>query len=456
MTIPAVTTVIPALPTAPQRSDPETFQARSDAWLDAVETEFYPSIAATVTEINATTAGMNAAILDAQQAVTDADAAGAAQVALAAAQVTLAQNHADAAAASSDSANTAALAAGTASGADMWVSGATYALGDAAWSLKNYAVYRRIVPGAGTIDPSEDAVNWASIGIPIPPAQSVAGTTQAAVAGIHYVLINPATTTVTLPATPSNGDAVQVTVSNGLITNVVARNGNTIAGIAQDLVLDNIHATVYLVYLGSDWKLTGITDNVNEAAAASALQSTESADDAAASALAAAASSVSAASAAADAASAAVNAVVSVLDNGAPLWVSGTTYPYGSVAWSPIDKRVYRRMVAGAGTTDPSADPTNWSSIGTPTLLVQEISGTSVAAENGMHYALTNVAATTVTLPANPVQGDAICVSVCNNLVTNVIARNGQTIMGLAEDMTLDNAMLTITLKFIYNSWRTI
>jgi hypothetical protein len=41
-------------------------------------------------------------------------------------------------------------------------------------------------------------------------------------------------------------------------------------------------------------------------------------------------------------------------------WVSGTTYAEGVVVWSPITYLSYRRKTAGAGTTDPSADSTNW------------------------------------------------------------------------------------------------
>ncbi|MBI3096334.1 MAG: hypothetical protein HYY97_15810 [Rhodocyclales bacterium] len=41
-------------------------------------------------------------------------------------------------------------------------------------------------------------------------------------------------------------------------------------------------------------------------------------------------------------------------------WVSGTTYAVGEVTWSPADFQGYRRKTAGAGTTDPSADSTNW------------------------------------------------------------------------------------------------
>lgn len=41
-------------------------------------------------------------------------------------------------------------------------------------------------------------------------------------------------------------------------------------------------------------------------------------------------------------------------------WISGTTYAEGVVVWSPITYLSYRRKTAGAGTTDPSADSTNW------------------------------------------------------------------------------------------------
>lgn len=41
-------------------------------------------------------------------------------------------------------------------------------------------------------------------------------------------------------------------------------------------------------------------------------------------------------------------------------WVSGTTYTAGQVRYSPADSLNYRRRTNGAGTTDPSLDPTNW------------------------------------------------------------------------------------------------
>ena len=85
---------------------------------------------------------------------------------------------------------------------------------------------------------------------------------------------------------------------------------------------------------------------------------------------------------ASEAASSANSAAISVLDAiaqvtlanaaassaeataGATQWVSGTTYAVGNCVWSPINQQTYRRKVAGAGTTDPSADNTNWAQIG--------------------------------------------------------------------------------------------
>ena len=60
----------------------------------------------------------------------------------------------------------------------------------------------------------------------------------------------------------------------------------------------------------------------------------------------------------------AVNAAASELaaanTSSATIWVSGTTYAIGANRFSPINFLTYRRRTAGAGTTDPSLDATNW------------------------------------------------------------------------------------------------
>lgn len=140
-----------------------------------------------------------------------------------------------------------------------------------------------------------------------------------------------------------------------------------------------------------------------------------------------------------------------------PAWVSGTIYTLGQCVYSPVNYQIYRRTTAGAGTTDPSADNTNWALVGGAMQLVLA-SGTAQAASSGCHYALTNVAATTVTLPASPPAGSTVWVTPCNGLATNILARNGQNIMSLAEDMTIDNMSVTVELRYINSTvgWRLI
>jgi hypothetical protein len=143
---------------------------------------------------------------------------------------------------------------------------------------------------------------------------------------------------------------------------------------------------------------------------------------------------------------------------GASIWITGTTYAIGDVRWSPATRLTYRRITAGAGSTDPSADPTNWAlaAVGQPQLIVS--TSTSNALSVNSHTVLTNAALSTATLPASPVAGDTLWVTVGNGRTDNVIARNGQNIMSLAEDMTLDSANATAQLRFINSTlgWRIV
>lgn len=69
---------------------------------------------------------------------------------------------------------------------------------------------------------------------------------------------------------------------------------------------------------------------------------------------------ISETAAAASAAAAVAAETGAVSAAGVSIWVSGTTYAIGNNRFSPINFLTYRRKTAGAGTTDPSADPTNW------------------------------------------------------------------------------------------------
>lgn len=67
--------------------------------------------------------------------------------------------------------------------------------------------------------------------------------------------------------------------------------------------------------------------------------------------------------AAASAAASNASALASAASANVTAWVSGTTYAIGDNRYSPITFLTYRRKTAGAGTTDPSADTTNWTLI---------------------------------------------------------------------------------------------
>lgn len=111
----------------------------------------------------------------------------------------------------------------------------------------------------------------------------------------------------------------------------------------------------------------------------------------------------------------------------------------------------------GTGLTAPgttgnvlTSDGTGW--VSSPVVAVPaltEVTGTTQAAVANRHYFLTNAAATTVMLPGSPAAGDIVWITPANGRVDNVVGRNGLNIMSLAEDMTIDNASLTLQLRYV-------
>jgi hypothetical protein len=128
---------ITPLPTPPSREDPANFATRADAFMAALP-DFATETNAVAVEVD------NDRIAAAASASTATTQAG-----LASAQRSLAE--------------TAANAASATANVTQWVSGTTYTAGANVWSPINYQTYRRISTGAGTTDPSADAVNWQAI-----------------------------------------------------------------------------------------------------------------------------------------------------------------------------------------------------------------------------------------------------------------------------------------------------
>lgn len=107
--------------------------------------------------------------------------------------------------------------------------------------------------------------------------------------------------------------------------------------------------------------------------------------------------------------------------------------------------------VTNMGTPTANTDATTKSYVDFP---VTVVTGTSVTAVSRNHYVLTNASATTVTCPAS-LAGEFM-VTVANSRADNVLARNGNNIMSLAEDMTLTALNVTLTVKAIdaTRGWR--
>ena len=86
------------------------------------------------------------------------------------------------------------------------------------------------------------AASWSSVaGVP-----TVISTNTAAQNGYFYVLT--ASLTLTLPASPAAGDWVSVVNRSTTTTPVIARNTKNIMGLAENLTLDSVNASISLVY----------------------------------------------------------------------------------------------------------------------------------------------------------------------------------------------------------------
>lgn len=86
------------------------------------------------------------------------------------------------------------------------------------------------------------AANW----VPATGTVVIVSTPTTAVAARHYVLT--ASITLTLPASPQAGDWVRVSNRSGTSTPTVARNGQNIMGLAEDMTINADNVPVLLVF----------------------------------------------------------------------------------------------------------------------------------------------------------------------------------------------------------------
>lgn len=104
---------------------------------------------------------------------------------------------------------------------------------------------------------------------------------------------------------------------------------------------------------------------------------------------------------------------------------------------------------AGVGTSAGTGSAPQWSLTSSPTTMVS----------GGAYAVRTNTTAPTMTLPATPVANDVVYImDADNSAATNniTVARNGSTIMGLSENLTINVNGASVRLQFINSSWRLV
>lgn len=132
----------------------------------------------------------------------------------------------------------------------------------------------------------------------------------------------------------------------------------------------------------------------------------------------------------------------------AGLWSAGT-YPIGTPKFSTVNGYLYRRTVATASAVDPGTDDTGWELQTLPDWQLIVVTGTTATAIKCAEYVMANTAASELTLPASPATGDGVRVAFANGRVDNYVRRNGQLIMGVAEDMMINLPYWARRLRFV-------
>lgn len=81
--------------------------------------------------------------------------------------------------------------------------------------------------------------------------------------------------------------------------------------------------------------------------------------------------------------------------------------------------------------------------------------GVSTTLQNRDHCTVTT-AGTTITLPGSPAIGNEVVIIIDGTFKNTVVARNGQNIMGLAENMTIDIEYAAMNFLFVNatEGWR--
>ena len=123
------------------------------------------------------------------------------------------------------------------------------------WGLKlsNAVVTASIVDAnvttAKIADSAVTAAKIASVPITVGITSVVTATSLTAAVNTH-IYVSASTQTITLPASPSLGQRVLITVGN-FVDTVVGRNGSNIMSLAEDLTMDTAYLSIQFIYTDS-------------------------------------------------------------------------------------------------------------------------------------------------------------------------------------------------------------
>ena len=115
-------------------------------------------------------------------------------------------------------------------------------------------------------------------------------------------------------------------------------------------------------------------------------------------------------------------------------------------------------QISGTTVVDNSRNLTNIATVDSSVTSIYDTVGTTATSKtlvNREHVTVT-ASGQTITLPASPAGGWEVAVSV-GNFTDTVLGRNSTNIMGLAENMTIDKAYVTIHCIYSGNAtqgWR--
>jgi hypothetical protein len=136
---------------------------------------------------------------------------------------------------------------------------------------------------------------------------------------------------------------------------------------------------------------------------------------------------------------------------------NGKTWEWDGTSWNVVPANALLSTLGDVSLTSPTSgqvlqyDGTEWVNAA---VFTTTVTATSTTASSGDHIHVT-AATQTITLPASPSAGDRVAVTV-ENFTDTVVARNGNVIMDLSEDFTIDVANMGVTLIYTdaTNGWR--